>query len=64
MCPFCLTAVTLVAASATSAAGMAVLATKAFRKKNEAKEISPNLSGRRNQDVYEHDGETEGSVAR
>ena len=64
MCPFCMTTVALVAASATSAAGVAALAAKVFRKKSEAKEVISNPSERRNQDVYEHDTKTEGSVAR
>jgi hypothetical protein len=59
-----MTTVALVAASATSAAGVAALAAKVFRKKSEAKEVISNPSERRNHDVYEHDRKIECSIAR
>ena len=55
MCPFCLSTMGLIVASAVSTGGVAVLAVKVSRKKNEGREIVPNSSQRRNQDVNEHD---------
>lgn len=43
MCPFCLAAVGLAVAKAASAGGLATVAVKLSRKKNNAKEIpNPN----------------------
>ena len=42
MCPFCLTSIGLLVASATSAGGLTALAVKLSRKKNDAKEIIRN----------------------
>ena len=46
MCPFCLATMGLVVAGAVSTGGLAVLAVKVSRKKNEAEEIVPNLNNR------------------
>jgi hypothetical protein len=42
MCPFCLATMGLVVAGAVSTGGLAALAVKVSRKKNEAEEIVPN----------------------
>jgi hypothetical protein len=42
MCPFCLATVGLVVAGAVSTGGLAALAVKVSRKKNEAEEIISN----------------------
>lgn len=42
MCPFCLTSIGLLVASATSAGGLTALAVKLSRKKNDEKEIIRN----------------------
>jgi hypothetical protein len=42
MCPFCLATMGLVVAGAVSTGGLAALAVKVSRKKNEAEEIGPN----------------------
>jgi hypothetical protein len=55
MCPFCLTTMGLFVASAVSSGGVAALAVKVSRNKNEAREIIPNSTQRRNEDVNEHD---------
>ncbi|HZW96397.1 MAG TPA: hypothetical protein VFF64_25865 [Candidatus Eremiobacteraceae bacterium] len=44
MCPFCLATMGLVVAGAVSTGGLAALAVKVSRKKNEAEEIIPNLN--------------------
>jgi hypothetical protein len=64
MCPFCLTTMGLIVASAASTGGLAALAVKVSRKKNGAGEIVPQSDKRRNQDVIEHDRKPENSVAR
>jgi hypothetical protein len=64
MCPFCLASMGLVVAGAVSTGGLAALAVKGSRNKNRTKEIVPNSNQRRNQDVNEHDRESENSVAR
>jgi len=56
MCPFCLATMGLIVAGAASTGGLAALAVKLSRKKNEAGEI-PNSDKRRNHDVNEHDRE-------
>jgi hypothetical protein len=61
MCPICLTTVGLIVAGSVSTGGLAV---KLSRKKNNAREINPNLNERSTQDVNEHDREPENSVAR
>ncbi|MGB7602699.1 MAG: hypothetical protein WBM24_20520 [Candidatus Sulfotelmatobacter sp.] len=43
MCPFCLATMGLVVAGAVSTGGLAALAVKVSRKKNEAEEIIPDL---------------------
>jgi len=54
MCPFCLTTMGLFVAGAVSTGGVAALAVRVSRKKNEAQEIVPNSSQRRNEDDNEH----------
>jgi hypothetical protein len=44
MCPFCLTTVGLIVAGAVSTGGLATLAVKVSRKKNEPEELVPNLN--------------------
>jgi hypothetical protein len=63
MCPVCLAMMGLIFGGAASAGGLAALAVKASLKKNGATEIAPNLNERRNQNVDEHGGEPENSVA-
>ena len=46
MCPFCLSTIALVVASAGSTSGLTALAVKVSRKKKKAKEITPNSSER------------------
>jgi hypothetical protein len=46
MCPFCLATVGLVVAGAVSTGGLAALALKVSRKKNESEEIGPNLNNK------------------
>jgi hypothetical protein len=53
----------LIVAGAASAGGLTALAVKVSLKKNGATEILPNSNERKNQDVNEHDGESENSVA-
>jgi hypothetical protein len=63
MCPVCLATMGLIVAGAASAGGLTALAVKVSLKKNGATEILPNSNERKNQDVNEHDGESENSVA-
>jgi len=42
MCPFCLATMGIIVAGAASTGGLAALAVKLSRKKNEAQEIVPN----------------------
>ncbi len=51
MCPFCLASMGLIVASATSVGGLAALAVKLSRKKDNAKEIIPNSGERSTQNV-------------
>ena len=51
MCPVCLATAGLIVAGAASAGGLTALAVKASLKRNEAKEIVPNVNEKRNQDV-------------
>lgn len=44
MCPFCFATVGLVVAGAVSTGGLAALAVKVSRKRNETQEIIPNLN--------------------
>ena len=46
MCPFCFATVGLVVAGAVSTGGLAALAVKVSRKRNEPEETNPNLSNR------------------
>ena len=55
MCPFCLASLGLMVAGAASAGGLAALAAKVSRNKNEAGEMVPNSNQRRDQDGNEHD---------
>ena len=64
MCPFCIATLGLVLAGAVSTGGLAALAVKVSRKKNGAGQTETNLRERSNDDVNEHDRETENSVAR
>jgi hypothetical protein len=63
MCPFCFVAVGLVVAGTVSTGGLAALAVRVSRK-NRAGEVLPNADERKDQNVDEHDGEPENSVAR
>jgi hypothetical protein len=51
MCPFCLATMGLVVAGAVSTGGLAALAVKVSRKKNDSTEIIPNSNERSSQDV-------------
>ena len=64
MCPFCLATMGLIVAGAASTGGLAALAVKLSRKNNAAGEIDPNSNKRRDQDVNQHDRNTENSFAR
>jgi hypothetical protein len=55
MCPFCFATMGLVVASVASTGGLAALAVKVSRKKNEAGEIVSNSKERGNQDGNQHD---------
>jgi len=55
MCPFCLATMRLVAAGAVSTGGLAALAVKVSRKKNNATKIIPNPNERSSQDDNPHD---------
>jgi len=46
MCPFCLATVGTVIAGVVSTGGLAALAVKVSRKKNEAEEIIPTLNNK------------------
>ncbi|HSZ01953.1 MAG TPA: hypothetical protein VK788_20825 [Terriglobales bacterium] len=46
MCPFCLATMGLVVAGAVSTGGLAALAVKVSRKKNEAEEIIQTLNNK------------------
>ncbi|MGH9758644.1 MAG: hypothetical protein ACRD4M_12975 [Candidatus Acidiferrales bacterium] len=64
MCPFCLATMGLIVAGAASTGGLAALAAQVSRKKiNQAGEIDSNSNERRNENVIEHDGKSENSVA-
>ena len=54
MCPFCLSTVGLVVASAVSTGGLAALAVKVSRK-NRTGEVLPNSEERKNQNVDQKD---------
>lgn len=54
MCPFCLANIGLIVAGTVSTGGLAALAVKLSRKKNNVKEIISNLSNGENQDVTPH----------
>jgi hypothetical protein len=59
MCPICITTAALIAGSATSTGGLAAIAIWKFGVKNA---LDKNPAERRNQDVNEHDGETQNSI--
>jgi hypothetical protein len=54
MCPFCLSTMGLVVASAVSTGGLATLAVKVSRK-NRTGEVLPNSEERKNQNVDQKD---------
>ena len=64
MCPICLATMGLIVAGTASTGGLAAWAVKLSRKKNESGKIVPISDKRRNQDVNEHDRESENCVAR
>jgi hypothetical protein len=49
MCPFCIANVGLVVASTVSTGGLATLAIKVFRKKNQAEETASNAKEKENE---------------
>lgn len=51
MCPFCIASMGLIVASVTSTGGLAVLAVKLSRKKNNAIDVIPNSRERSSQHV-------------
>lgn len=51
MCPFCLASMGLIVASVTSTGGLAALAVKLSRKKNNTKEVIPDSRERSSQHV-------------
>lgn len=54
MCPFCLAQVGLIVAGTVSTGGLAALAVKLSRKKNNAEEAVSDLSQGENKDVKGH----------
>ena len=63
MCPVCLATMGLFVAGAASTGGLATLALKLSRKKNEARAFNPNSNQGRNQDDNEQDREPQNSGA-
>ena len=55
MCPVCLASVGIIVAGAVSTGGLAALAVKVSRKKNDAKEIIPTSNERSGKNVNDHD---------
>ena len=53
MCPFCLTQLGLIVAGTVSTGGLAALAVKLSRKKNNTKEVVSDLSQGENKDIVE-----------
>ena len=51
MCPFCLAQLGLIVAGTVSTGGLAALAVKLSRKKNNAEEVVSDLSQEENKDV-------------
>lgn len=51
MCPFCLSTIGLVVASAVSTGGLTALAAKVSRRKEDVKEITPKSDERSSQNV-------------
>jgi len=51
MCPFCFATLGLVVAGTVSTGGLAALAVKVSRKKNNAVEAGPNANGRSSENV-------------
>ena len=51
MCPFCLTTLGLIVAGSASSGGLAALAVKISRKKNNASEVIADSKERSNSDV-------------
>jgi hypothetical protein len=64
MCPFCWTTMALMAASATSVGGLAVLSLKLSRKNKLEGDNIQNSNQRRDRYVYERNSETQGSIAK
>ncbi len=54
MCPFCFATLGLVVAGTVSTGGLAALAVKVSRKKNNAVETSPNANERSSENVNTH----------
>jgi hypothetical protein len=54
MCPFCITTLGLVVAGTVSTGGLAALAVKVSRKKNNAVETSPSANERSSENVNTH----------
>ena len=54
MCPFCLATVGLIVAGSVSTGGLAALAVKMSRKKNNTNEIIANQNEGSNPDVNQH----------
>jgi hypothetical protein len=48
MCPFCLATMGVIVAGAVSTGGLAALAVKVSRKKNESEQIVSNLNNKEN----------------
>lgn len=51
MCPFCITTVGLIVASAVSSGGLATLALKGSEKKSDSTQVIPNANERSSQHV-------------
>ncbi len=64
MCPVCLATIGLYIAGAASTGGLAALAVKVSRSRNEEGKIALQSDERRNENVIEHDGVPENSFAR
>jgi hypothetical protein len=54
MCPFCMATMGLIVAGVASTGGLAAVAVKFSRKKNDAREIIPNSNERTSEDVNEN----------
>jgi hypothetical protein len=54
MCPFCLSTLGLIVVGSVSTGGLAALAVKIYRKKNNASEVIADSNERSNSDVNSH----------